>query len=101
MAATIDEITVDYTDETGKQVVRQIDKQVLNRGAWTTILFLYSEWDKKTDDWGPPKARIERYQKRNDEYRSQSRFKFTSFKQMKQIMDVFETWFSSGQFTEE
>lgn len=97
MAATIDDISIDYTNEMGQQVVRQLDKQVLSRGVWTTILFLYSEWDKKTEDWGAAKARIERYQKRNGEYRSQSRFKFTSQKQVKQIMGVLETWLESGQ----
>jgi len=98
-AATIDEISIDYTDEeSGQQTVKQLDKRVLSKGAWTTILFLYTEWDKKKEAWGAPKARIDRFQKRNGVYISQSKFKFSSAKQAQQIMDVFKEWMESGQF---
>ncbi len=98
-AATIDEISIDYTDEeSGQQTVKQLDKRVLSKGAWTTILFLYTEWDKKKEAWGAPKARIDRFQKRNGVYMSQSKFKFSSAKQAQQIIDVFKEWMESGQF---
>ena len=47
MASTIDEITIDYTDENGQQIIRQLDKKVLSKGAWTTIMFLFAEWDRR------------------------------------------------------
>jgi hypothetical protein len=62
MAETIDEITIQYEEE-GLVVVEELDKVVLNRGAWTTILFRYRERDRKTGDFGPPKAGLRRYQK--------------------------------------
>jgi len=62
MAETIDELTVTY-EEDGILVVEELDKAVMNRGAWTTILFLYRERDRKTGDFGPPKAGLRRYQK--------------------------------------
>lgn len=98
-ATTIDEITIDYTDDSGQQIIRQLDKQVLSKGAWTTIMFLFEEWDRRKNAWGAPKARIDRFQKKNGEYRSQSKFKFTSAKQAKQIIDVLNGWLESGQFT--
>ena len=88
MASTIDDICIDYTDENGDQIVKQLDKIVLSRGAWTTILFLYTEWDRKKSCWGAPKARVERFQK----------FKFSSAKQAQQIIDAFQDWIASGQF---
>lgn len=99
MAATIEEITINYTDDDGQQTVRELDKQVLSKGAWTTIMFLFSEYDRRKEAWGAPKARIDRYQKKNGEYRLQSKFKFTSAKQAKQIMDIFQGWIESGAFT--
>jgi hypothetical protein len=99
MASTIDEISIDYFDENGNQIIRQIDKVVLSKGAWTTIMFLYVEWDRRKEVWGAPKARIDRFQKKNGEYRSQSKFKFTSAKQAQQIMDVFKKWIDSGMFS--
>ena len=100
-ATTIDEITVDYTDDDGTQIIKQIDKRVLSKGAWTTILFLYTEWDRRKEVWSAPKARIDRFQKKNGEYRSQSKFKFTSSKQAQQIIDIFKEWIDSGAFTED
>ena len=97
-ATTIEEITIDYTDESGRQIIRQLDKQVLSKGAWTTIMFLYTEWDRRKEVWSAPKARIDRLQKKNGEYRSQSKFKFTSSKQARQIIDIFKQWLDSGQF---
>ncbi len=99
MASTIDEISIDYFDENGNQIIRQIDKVVLSKGTWTTIMFLYVEWDRRKEVWGAPKARIDRFQKKNGEYRSQSKFKFTSAKQAQQIMDVFKKWIDSGMFS--
>ena len=101
MASTIDEICIDYTDEDGQQVIKQLDKVVLSKGAWTTIMFLFSEWDRRNKKWSAPKARIDRFQKKNGEYRSQSKFKFTSAKQAQQIIDVFQEWIGSGKFNAE
>ncbi len=101
MASTIEEICIDYFDENGQQIIKQLDKSVLSKGAWTTILFLYAEWDRKKEVWGAPKARIDRFQKKNGEYRSQSKFKFSSAKQAQQIIDIFREWISSGKFSGE
>lgn len=101
MASTIEEICIDYFDENGQQIIKQLDKSVLSKGAWTTILFLYSEWDRRKEAWGAPKARIDRFQKKNGEYRSQSKFKFSSAKQAQQIIDIFGEWISSGKFSGE
>lgn len=65
---TIDEITINYEEE-GVQVVEELDKVVLNRGAWTTVLFRYRERDRKTGEFGPPKAGLRRYQKTKGYFR--------------------------------
>jgi hypothetical protein len=68
MAETIDEITVNYEEE-GLLVVEELEKVCLNRGAWTTILFRYRERDRKTGEFGPPKAGLRRYQKTKGVFR--------------------------------
>lgn len=94
MAGTIDEISINWVDESdGKQKVKEIEKEVLSRGSWTTIMFLYQDLDNKTGDFGPPKIRIQRYQKRGGEYRPQSKFNISSSKQAYQIIDVIKQWF--------
>ena len=47
MAETVDEITIDWKDENGQQLVRQLKKEVLTSGAWSTIMFMYQDFDKK------------------------------------------------------
>jgi hypothetical protein len=62
MSSDIDDITIEY-EEDGELVVEQLEKVVLNRGQWTTILFLYRERDRTSGEFGPPKAGLRRYQK--------------------------------------
>jgi len=102
MAENIDEITINWTDETdGKQKVKEIKKEVLTRGSWTTIMFLYQDLDNKTGDFGPPKIRIQRYQKRGGEFRPQSKFNISNAKQAYQIVDVIKQWFPDGPAADE
>ena len=40
MASTVDELTVSYTED-GIEVVKELDKVVLSKGAWSTVIFRY------------------------------------------------------------
>jgi hypothetical protein len=91
MAETIDEITVNY-EENGRQVVEELDKEILTRGAWTTILFRFREYDDAKDDFGPEKYTIRRYRKIGGEFRFQSKFNISSVKQARQIVDTLSRW---------
>lgn len=94
MAETIDELTINWTDETdGRQKVKELKKEVLTRGSWTTIMYLYQDLDGKTDDYGPPKIRIQRYQKREGNYMPKSKFNVSNAKQAYQIVDIIKQWF--------
>lgn len=63
MANDIDDLTIQY-EEDGQVLVKELEKVVVSRGAWSTVLFRFQELDKKTGDYGPPKAALRRYQKR-------------------------------------
>ena len=91
MAETIDELTVEYTDE-GIVTTKELDKVVLSKGAWSTILFRYQDWDRKKEEYGPEKYTIRRYQKRNGEYRQQSKFNISSKEQAKQLIEALQAW---------
>ncbi len=45
MASTPDELTVTYTED-GIDIVKELDKVVLTKGAWTTLIFRYQEWNR-------------------------------------------------------
>lgn len=83
---TIDDITMDFYDENGTQKIKQVDKRILSRGSWTTIMFKYVEAQKE-GGYGPEKISIRRYQKRNGEYKKQSHFNISSPKQAHLVVD--------------
>ena len=91
MAGKIEDITINY-EEDGRCLVQELDKEVLSKGAWTTILFRYRQYDNKLDDFGPEKYVIRRYRKINGQYRSQSKFNISSVKQARQIVDTLSAW---------
>ncbi|MDQ6963234.1 MAG: hypothetical protein Q9M28_12030 [Mariprofundaceae bacterium] len=88
---TPDDLSVDY-EEDGILTTKQLDKVVLSKGAWTTIMFRYQGWDKKNECYGADKYIIRRYQKRDGEYIARSKFNISSAKQAKQIIDALQTW---------
>jgi hypothetical protein len=91
MSEKAEDLTVNYT-EAGKQLVEELDKQILSKGGWTTILFRYREWDPKREAFGDDKYTIRRYQKRSGEYRQQSKFNISSRDQARQIIETLERW---------
>jgi hypothetical protein len=93
MAETIDELTYDYEDE-GVLVRKQLDKVVLTKGSWSTLMFLYQELDKTAGTFRAPKIAIVRFKKFKGSYRKQSSFNVSSEKQARQITEVFEQWYA-------
>ena len=93
MAETIEEVSYNYEDE-GKLVRKEMKKEVLTKGAWATVMFLYQELDRKTESWGPPKVSIVRFKKSGGVYRKQSSFNISSEKQARQIVEVIEKWYA-------
>ncbi|WP_438971647.1 hypothetical protein [Methylophaga sp.] len=91
MAETVDELTVEYFE--GEQMtVKELDKVVLTKGAWATVMFRYQDLDRKTNDFGPEKYTIRRYQKRNGEYNQRSKFNISSRDQASQIIAALTKW---------
>ena len=93
MAETIEELSYNYEDE-GTLVRKELDKVVLTKGSWATIMFLYQELDKATSKFRAPKIAIVRFKKFRGAYRKQSSFNISSEKQAKQIVDVILKWYA-------
>ena len=91
MSASIEELTVSY-EEDGVLVTRETGKEILSKGAWTTILFRYQTLDKATGDFGKNMYTIRRYQKRQGEYIVKSKFNISSPEQARRIVDTLSQW---------
>ncbi len=91
MAENTEELTINYEEE-GVLVVKEIDKEILSKGSWTTILFRYQDFDKTTQEYGPDKFTIRRYQKRNGQYQTKSKFNISSASQAQKIVETLNRW---------
>ena len=91
MAAKVDDISINYTEE-GVLLVKELDKEILTKGAWSTIMFKYQDWDRNKNEYGPEKFSIRRYQKRNGEYQQKSKFNISSAEQAGKIIEVLQKW---------
>ena len=91
MSERAEDLTVSYT-ENGIETTRELDKVILSKGSWTTILFRYQDWDRAKGQYGPEKYSIRRYQKRGGEYRQQSKFNISSRAQAEALIEALQGW---------
>ncbi|MDK2954904.1 MAG: hypothetical protein PWQ57_400 [Desulfovibrionales bacterium] len=90
MAETVEDLTMQY-EEDGVVVVKELDKVVLSKGAWATVLFRYEQLDRRSGDYKEAYS-IRRYQKSGGEYRQKSKFNISSRKQAQQLVEALGQW---------
>ena len=91
MAETVEELTVSYEDG-GIEIVKELDKKVLTKGAWATVIYRYQDWNRSKEEYSPDKFTIRRYQKRDGEYQQKSKFNISSEKQAREIIVALQGW---------
>lgn len=91
MATDVDELTVTYMED-GIETVKQLDKKVLTKGAWSTVIYRYQDWNRAKEEYGPDKYTIRRYQKRAGEYQQKSKFNISSKDQAEKIIEALQDW---------
>jgi hypothetical protein len=91
MSSDINDLTVQY-EEDGVVTVKELDKVILSKGAWSTIIFRYQDLDRKKNEYGPDKFTIRRYQKRGGQYMQKSKFNISSRDQARGIITALENW---------
>ena len=91
MAANVEDITIEY-EEDGIMVIKELDKEILSKGAWATVLFRYRQWDKRKQEYGEDCYAIRRYQKVHDEDMPKSKFNISSKLQAEKIVEALQRW---------
>ena len=91
MAEEVNDLTINY-EEDGVVVVKELDKEILSKGAWTTILYRYQELDRASGEYGPEKYSIRRYQKQKGQFMPKSKFNISSAAQAEKIIEVLSRW---------
>jgi hypothetical protein len=91
MATTVDEITINY-EEDGVLLCKEVDKEILTKGTWATLMFKYQDLDKASGEYKAPKISIRRYQKRSGEYKTMSKFNISSIAQAQKVCEILQKW---------
>jgi hypothetical protein len=91
MAENIDEITINY-EEDGVLVVKELEKEILTRGAWTTIIFRYQQWEPAKEVYSADHYTIRRYRKVKGSYSQQSKFNITNREQGAKLAEILARW---------
>jgi hypothetical protein len=94
MSETIDSLTIAFSEE-GVETTKELDKHILSKGSWTTIIYRYQDWDKSKQAYGPDKYSIRRYQKRNNQYWQKSKFNISSRDQAEKIVKALSEWINT------
>ena len=95
MSMETEEPTVEMVDaETGEQVIKELDKAVLTKGAWQTMMFFCQEKNAKTGEFGEPKVYLRRYQKAAGSYKARSKFNISGKAQAEAIIDNLKKWYN-------
>lgn len=91
MTGDVEELTIRYVED-GMELVRELDKVILSKGAWATVLYRYQDWDRRKNDYGPERYSIRRYQKREGRYVLKSKFNISSKEQAQKIVEALQQW---------
>ena len=91
MASDVNDISIEY-EEDGVLLVKELDKVILSKGAWATLMFRYQQWDKRKNEYGQDSYAIRRYQKVHGEYMQKSKFIISSKIQAEKIVEALQKW---------
>lgn len=96
MAENVEDLTIRYEDG-GIETVKELDKKVLSKGAWATVIYRYQDWEAAKEQYSGDRYSIRRYQKRNGEYQQKSKFNISSDKQAREIIEALESWLEDSK----
>lgn len=89
--SSVEDLSIAY-EENGQLIVKELDKVILSKGAWATVMFRYQQWEEAKSDFGTEKYAIRRYRKVGGEYKMQSKFVISSPAQAQKIVETLAGW---------
>ncbi|MCD6501356.1 hypothetical protein J7L01_02015 [bacterium] len=96
MDENIDDLTIQY-EEDGILIIDELDKVILSRAGWCTIVYRYRQWNRGKEEYGDDKFSICRYRKLNGRYVKKSKFNISSVAQAKKLIDALSGWIDPSE----
>ncbi len=91
MFESVEELSIAYEEE-GIEVIKELDKAVLTKGSWATLMFRYQQWEPAKEAYSEDKYTIRRYRKIKGEYRAQSKFNISGREQAIKMIEILREW---------
>jgi hypothetical protein len=91
MVETLEELTYDH-EEDGVLVRKQLDRVILTKGAWATVMFLFQERDRESDTFRAPKLAVVRFKKLRGAYRKHLAFTLVNDEQARRLSETLAAW---------
>lgn len=95
MSSTIEELSIAYEEE-GIEVIQELDKAVLTKGTWATLVFRYRQWEPAKEAYSEDKYTIRRYRKLKGEYKQQSKFNISNPEQARKLIAILQEWIEAS-----
>jgi hypothetical protein len=92
MTETLEELSYEQ-EEDGVLVRKQLERVILTRGSWATVMFLFQDLDRATGSYRAPRMAVVRFQKLRGAYRKHASFNIASQAQARELTDVLERWY--------
>jgi len=99
MTDNVNDLSIEY-EENGVITVKQLDKIILSKGAWSTVLFRYQDWENAKQAYSADRYSIRRYQKRNGSYQQKSKFNISSKDQALKLIAGLQQWLAESPETD-
>lgn len=91
MAEKIEDLTISYS-EGETELTKELKKEVLTKGAWSTVMYMFQDRRTENDEFSVPKFTIRRYQKSGGEYKQKSKFNISNVEQAKKVIATLQKW---------
>lgn len=88
----LEDISIAY-EENGEEIIKEEDKYILAKGAWSTVAYLYRQKDRN-GEFGEKRVRLVRYKKRNGKYLTHAKFNLTGPAQVEKLVEKLNEWYS-------
>lgn len=91
MTENVEDLTIEYIED-GVTTVKELDKTILTKGLWATLIYRYQDWNSAKQEYGGDKYSIRRYQKRHGMYQQRAKFNISSKQQAEKIISILQKW---------
>lgn len=87
MFENISDISI-ATEQDGQVMIKQLEKNIIETGAFPVLLFRYQTWSEKENRFDEEEYLLMRYQRKHEQYVPIAKFRISSREQAEKIAEA-------------